>query len=225
VTRVLVVTGVELEARALARHLGLSAVAGAPWPHFTAGALTVACIGLRGSQLRARADRLAAFDVVLSAGTCGALDPKLDVGDLVVPEAVVDRRGGRWLAARLGPLARSGTLLSVDDVVATPAEKARLWLEIGAAAVDMESAAVLAWAVERGARGGVVRAVSDDAARAVPPALAAAIADDGRVRPLRAVTAALSRATTIGSLMELRAGTEAALRTVAAALARAVREA
>jgi hypothetical protein len=42
---------------------------------------------------------------------------------------------------------------------------------------------------------------------------------------LRAVTAALARATTISGLMELRAGTEAALKTVAAALATLAREA
>jgi len=46
-----------------------------------------------------------------------------------------------------------------------------------------------------------------------------AVGDDGRVRPLRAVSAALSRATALGDLLELRAGTEAALKTAAAALA------
>jgi len=39
------------------------------------------------------------------------------------------------------------------------------------------------------------------------------------VRPLRAVSAALSRATALGDLLELRAGTAAALKTAAAALA------
>jgi hypothetical protein len=45
------------------------------------------------------------------------------------------------------------------------------------------------------------------------------VSEDGRVRPLRAVTAALTGATALGDLLELRAGTEAALKTVAAALA------
>jgi len=61
--------------------------------------------------------------------------------------------------------------------------------------------------------------VSDDAERGIPAALAAAVSEDGRVRPLRAVTAALTRATALGDLLELRAGTGAALKSVAAALA------
>jgi hypothetical protein len=70
-----------------------------------------------------------------------------------------------------------------------------------------------------------VRAVSDDAERGIPAALAAAAGEDGRVRPFRAVTAALTRATALGDLLELRAGTEAALKTVAAALAALARSA
>ena len=224
-TRVLVLTAVEVEARGLARHLALPRIAESPWPHFAAGALQLACVGLRASQLRARAERLRAFDVVVSAGACGALAPELTVGDLVVPEVVVDRAGQRWPTARVRRLAATGTLLTVGEVVETPAQKSRLWLETGAKAVDMESALVLAWAAERGAPGAVIRAVSDSAERGIPAALAASVADDGRVRPLRAVTAALARATTIAGLMELRAGTEAALKTVAAALASLSREA
>jgi len=122
-------------------------------------------------------------------------------------------------------LPSAGTLLSIRDIIETPAEKSRLWLETGARAVDMESAAILTWAAERGAVGAVVRAVSDSADRGIPAAVAASVADDGRVSPLRAVTAALARATTISGLMELRAGTEAALKSVAGALAMLARDA
>jgi adenosylhomocysteine nucleosidase len=225
VTRVLVLTAVDVEARGLARHLGLDRIADSPWPHFAAGTVEVACVGLRASQLRLRAERLRRFDLVISAGACGALAPELIVGELVVPEVVVDRAGQRWPTARMRRLAAAGTLLSVGEVVETPAQKSRLWLETGARAVDMESAAILTWAAERGASGAVIRAVADSAARGIPAALAASVAADGRVRPLRAVTAALARATTISGLMELRAGTEAALKTVAAALATLAREA
>jgi hypothetical protein len=89
----------------------------------------------------------------------------------------------------------------------------------------MESAAILAWAAERGVVGAVIRAVSDSADRGIPAAVAASVADDGRVSPLRAVTAALARVTTITGLMELRAGTEAALKSVAGALATLARDA
>jgi adenosylhomocysteine nucleosidase len=224
VTRVLVLTAVDVETRGLARHLGLPRVADSTWPRFAAGALEIACVGLRASQLRARAEGLRPFDLVVSAGACGALAPELTTGALVVPEVVVDQGGGRWPAARMRPLPAAGTLVTVADVVATPAQKSRLWLETGARAVDMESAAILVWAAERGAPAAVVRAVADTAERGIPAALAASVADDGRVRPLRAVTAALARATSVSGLLELRAGTEAALKTVAAALATLARE-
>jgi uridine phosphorylase len=218
VTRVLVLTAVEVEARGLARHLGLSVVPGAPSPHFTGGVLELATIGLRGAYLAARAPQWRAADLVVSAGACGALAPALAVGALVVPEAVIGPDGRRWVAEPVPRLRAEGVLLTVTDVVESAAQKARLWMESGAAAVDMESAVILAWAQERGVPAAVVRAVSDDAERGVPAALAAAVGDDGRVRPLRAVAAALTRQTSVNALLELRAGTEAALRSVAGAL-------
>jgi hypothetical protein len=89
----------------------------------------------------------------------------------------------------------------------------------------MESAHVLTWAAGRGIPAAVVRGVSDGAERGIPAALAASVGDDGRVRPLRAVTAALARGTAFADLMELRAGTEAALKSVAGALATLARHA
>jgi uridine phosphorylase len=219
VTRVLVLTAVDVEARGLARHLGLSRLHPSSWPHFAGGALEIACVGLRASQLPIRAAELRACDVVISAGACGALAPGLGAGDLVVPELVVDSSGRRFTAAPLRRLPAAGTLLTVSDVVETAAQKSRLWLETGARAIDMESAHVLAWAAERGFSGAVIRGVSDGAERGVPAALAGSVGDDGRVRPLRAVTAALARGAAFADLVELRAGTEAALKSVAGALA------
>lgn len=218
-TRVLVLTAVDVEARGLARHLGLAPVPGAGSPHFAGGMLEIATIGLRGARLAARAPQWRAPDLVVSAGACGALAPALAVGALVVPTVVLGPGGGRWRTATLPRLPGEGALLTVTDVVESAAQKARLWMETGALAVDMESAAILAWAGERGVPAAVVRGVSDDAERGIPAALAAAVGEDGRVRPLRAVTAALTRATALGDLLELRAGTEAALRSVATALA------
>jgi len=218
VTRVLVLTAIEVEARGLARHLGLTVVPGAPSPHFTGGVLELATIGLRGAYLVARAPQWRPPDLVISAGACGALAPSLAVGALVVPSVVIGPGGQHWPAAPVPRLPAEGAMLTVTDVVESAAQKARLWMETGAAAVDMESATVMAWAHECGVPAAVVRAVSDDAERGVPAALAAAVGDDGRVRPLRAVAAALTRQTSVNALLELRAGTEAALRSVAGAL-------
>ena len=218
-TRVLVLTALDIEARGLARHLGLPPVPGARLAHFGNGILELAAVGLRAARLTERAVNWRARDLVISAGVCGALAPALSVGALVVPTVVLGPDGGRWMTASVPGLGANGALLTVGDVVESAAQKARLWMETGALAVDMESAPILAWARERGTPAAVVRAVADDAERGIPAALAAAVRDDGRVRPLRAVSAALSRATALGDLLELRAGTEAALKTAAAALA------
>ena len=223
-TRVLVLTAVDVEARGLARHLGLPRLRQSAWPHFAGGALEIACIGLRASQLATRAPALGTFDLVISAGACGALAPDLAAGDLVVPEIVVDAAGRRWPASPLRRFPAAGTLLTVSDVVETATQKSRLWLETGARAVDMESAPTLAWAAARGAPAAVIRAVSDGAERGVPAALAASVGDDGRVRPLRALTAALARRAAFGELVQLRAGSEAALKSVAGALATLARQ-
>jgi adenosylhomocysteine nucleosidase len=219
VTRVLVLTALDVEARGLARHLGLAPVPGAPSPHFIGGVLELAAIGLRGARLAARAAGWRTPELVVSAGACGALAPALAVGARVVPTVVLQGAAERWPTATLPRLSGDGALLTVGEVVESAAQKARLWMETGALAVDMESAAIMAWARERNVPAAVVRGVSDDAERGIPAALAAAVSEDGRVRPLRAVTAALTRATALGDLLELRAGTGAALKTVAAALA------
>ena len=221
--RVLVVTAVELEARALARQLGLVRVAGPDWPHFQGGALEIVCAGPRAAQLAPRALGVAPGTLVISAGVCGALSPDLVEGDLVVPEAVVTRLAERRATAAMPPLRRSGTLVTVDAVVATAEAKSRLWIETGALACDMESAPILDWAADHGLAGGVVRAVSDSASRGVPADLAAVVEPDGRVRTARAVRVVLSRPRAIADAMALRSGTTAALKSVAAALAKLAR--
>jgi adenosylhomocysteine nucleosidase len=224
VTRVLVLTAIDVEARGLARHLGLGAVPGSLFPHFRGGALELVTVGLRGARLVERAGAWRVPDFIVSAGVCGALAPALAVGALVVPTVVLAPDGVRWPTTTLARVSGDGALLTVAEIVESAAQKARLWMETGALAVDMESAPIMAWAQARGVRAAVVRGVADDAARGIPAALAAAVGEDGRVRPLRAVSAALARANALGDLLELRAGTEAALKTVAAALATLARD-
>ncbi len=217
-TRVAVFTAVDLEARSLARWLGLARVPGSDWPHYRAGALELVCVGLRASELEPRASRVAEPALVVSAGACGALSPGLAEGDLVVPETVVSPTGARYATAEVGSLRRAGTLVTVDEVVATPGAKARLWVETAALACDMESAAILEWARARGIPAVVIRAVSDTAVRGVPADLAAVVESDGRVRTIRAVRAVLARPRAFVDALTLRTGTNAALKAVARAL-------
>ena len=216
-TRLLVLTAVDLEARTLARHLGLASAGGA-WAHFSGGALEIMAIGLGACHLGSRARPPASSVLVVSAGVCGALAPELAIGALVVPEVVLGPDGRRRATAAVGGPRRHGTLLTVDRVLEDPAAKARRWLETGALAADMESAPILDWAAARGLRALVVRGVSDSAARGVPADLARVIHDDGRIHPMRAVSAMLARPRALADAVALRTATTAALKTVAAAL-------
>jgi uridine phosphorylase len=216
VKRLLVLTAIDLEARELARHLGLAAVPGSAWARFAGGALEIVAVGVGAGHLAARLAG-AAPSLLVSAGLCGALAPELPVGALVVPEAVLGPDGRRHATAEVAGLRRHGTLVTAERVLESAAAKSRLWLSTGALAVDLESAAVLDWAAGRALPATVVRGVSDPAARGVPADLARAV-HDGRVRPMRAVGAVLARPGALADAMALRAGTAAALRTVAGAL-------
>ena len=68
-----------------------------------------------------------------------------------------------------------------------------------------------------------LRGVSDAAGRGVPADLARVVGEDGRVHPMRAVTAVLARPRALADAMALRSGTAAALKTVAAALGKLTR--
>ena len=124
---------------------------------------------------------------VVSFGLCGALDPSVKVGDVVIGDAVAD--GGACFAAdpdwtaRIAaalPLARRGRFARADRPVASVAEKAALLQATGALAVDMESHVVARLAAAYGAPFVVVRGVSDGAGSALPHAAQVGLGPDGR---------------------------------------------
>ena len=216
-TRLLVLTAVDLEARTLARHLGLTHAGGAWW-HFSGGSFEIIAVGIGACHLETRAGTPAGRPLVVSAGACGALAPELAAGALVVPEAVLGPDGRRRATAIVTGPRRHGTLLTVDRVLEDAAAKARCWLETGALAADMESAPILDWAAARGLPALVVRGVSDPAARGVPADLARVVHEGGRIHPMRAVSAMLARPRALADAVALRTATTAALKTVAATL-------
>jgi adenosylhomocysteine nucleosidase len=222
---VLVLAALDVEARGLARHLGLPRAGGTTWPHYRGGALEIVGVGLGASQLRERVTGRPAPSLVVSAGACGALAPDLASGDLVVPEVVLGPGAARHLTDAAASLSCRGTLLSTGELVATPEAKARLWMQTGALAVDMESASVVQWARAHGLAVAVVRAVADTARAGVPADLAGLVEPGGRVRAGRALRAVLARPRAVADALALGRHTETALRAVAMALGRIARHA
>jgi adenosylhomocysteine nucleosidase len=227
---ILVLTAVELEARALARALSLPPLPSLSFPAFGRDSIRLAPVGLRAGLLVPRWTALVAASdrpLVVSAGVCGGLDPALRVGDLVLPDGVVSDAGVRLpvtgstaqrTAAAGGASPRGGVMLTSSRIVGTPEAKAALRAATGAVAVDMESAAILEAAAARGCSSLVVRAVSDDAREALPEELMRLMGADGRIRGGGIL--ALARPRVLGHALRLRRSTRQALASVADSLAR-----
>jgi adenosylhomocysteine nucleosidase len=234
---ILVLTAVELEARALARALRLPRLESFSFPVFGDARFRLAPVGLAASSLSARLPELLEgldHPLVISAGVCGALDPGVTLGSLILPETVIGPRGERYAATvahhRQHVAALSGhgmpfaigALATVAEVAATPEAKAKLRESTGAVAVDMESARILRAAAEAGCPALVLRGVSDDAGDSLSPELAALITAEGRVRKARAAETVLRHPSILPKALKLQRATRRALATVAAALQRAV---
>jgi len=124
---------------------------------------------------------------VISFGLCGALDPALKVGDIVVGAAVTGQEGAfqtdpDW-ASHLCSAIPGATLTGfaqAENPVAAAEEKAELRRVTGAGAVDLESYLVGRLARWFGVPFAVLRAVSDDASRTLPHAARVGLGKDGR---------------------------------------------
>ena len=124
---------------------------------------------------------------VVSFGLCGALDPGLKVGDLLLADAVADaddsyEADAAWTAriAAVVPNAKVGRFARAEQPVASVADKSALRERTGAIAVDLESFTVARLARWFGVPFVVVRAVSDAASRALPHAAQVGLGADGR---------------------------------------------
>ena len=98
-------------------------------------------------------------DAMISTGLCGALDPALRVGDIVVAPGVAIETQAAYVR---------GAVHSIDHVAVTSLEKRTLRNASGAIAVDMEAAAVARKAVEWNLSFLCIRAVSDRAGETLP---------------------------------------------------------
>jgi adenosylhomocysteine nucleosidase len=225
----LILTGVELEARALARALDLPRLPSFPFPAFGRPSIRIAPVGvgalLCDSRWAALLDGLP-HPLVVSAGVCGGLDPRLGVADLVIPERVLGPTGelhALGSAAHRAAVARAGAcaglLVTTREVVSTPTAKAALHAASGAVAADMESAFILARAAASGCAALVVRAVSDPADESLPLELVRLVAPAGGLRLVRALALVGARPALVPRAVALRHRTHRALRAVAPALA------
>jgi adenosylhomocysteine nucleosidase len=111
----------------------------------------------------AAAERALALDVdwVMVVGIAGGVDQSLTIGDVVVPEVLIDRRDGRSYRQRtLGDITPRGVISCGDDLITDPDAIAAM-AEEGVLAVEMEGAAVAAVCEEAETPWSVFRGISD----------------------------------------------------------------
>lgn len=151
---------------------------------------------------------------LISFGLAGGLDPALRPGALVVPRQVwIERRMvdtdpalSDWLGGA------EGSVMACERVAATVRDKAALWRETGAAAIDLETASVIRVAQARGLRFAALRAICDPAERALPRAALIALARDGSINVLRVLTSLGRHPSQLGGLLALAFNAAAARR-------------
>jgi adenosylhomocysteine nucleosidase len=132
---------------------------------------------------------------IINTGFCGALDPSLRIGDIVV-----------WGNVPCNSHFASGEISSSDHVVVTAEEKRRLREKTGAIAAEMEAGAVKKTADKWGVPFYCVRAVSDTADEDMPLDFNSYRDAEGRFSLPRIALAAMSRPfTRIPALRRLEA--------------------
>ena len=193
---ILIFTAVELEAKSVARALGIKAPSlGRPTEGHVAGCrvilhlIGIAAVGL--PPLEAGED----CRWVNMAGLAGGLDPALEIGEIVVegcPDALRTRFG-----------CRHGRMHTAAEIIAVPAEKAALFRSTTALAVEMENARVRRWADQAGLSFIGIRAISDRADQTLEPAILRLVNDRGRPHAAKMAAALVRQPSLAPALVRL----------------------
>jgi nucleoside phosphorylase len=127
---------------------------------------------LAAAQAAERVLAAGEIDHMLVVGIAGGIGASVQIGDLVVPERVLDlASSAEHRPAGLGGAAPRGTLATADGLIVDPAFFEQL-AQRGVIAIDMETSAVAAVCERRGCPWSVYRAISD---RAGDPGVDAAV--------------------------------------------------
>ena len=223
------VVGIVCALASEARHLGPTVRLQVPSLASLADGTLVAVTGMGSSAAAAGSRALieAGATALASWGMAGGLDPTLDAGAILLPTEVVgsDRQtfntAPAWRDRLSGAVAafapvRSGRLLTTPRAIGSVADKAELFRATGAAAVDMESAAVGEVAARHQLPFIAVRVVVDSATDVLPRAVTAAADNEGHLQIWRLIGALALAPNELAPLIRLARRYRAANRSLAA---------
>ncbi len=188
--------------------------------------LALSGIGRVAAAAAAQALVDAGVSALMTFGLAGGLDPALKTGSVVIPCELLAADGARYVAFRawreqvaaaVSPLCAvtEGNLLTSSHAIETPADKAAAFRATGAAAVDMESAAVAQIAAKHNLPFIAVRVIVDTAADMLPGAVVAA-SRAGRVQFARLIGGLILAPREIASLIRLARRYRIAMRSLRA---------
>lgn len=166
------------EAEPLARALGLRPLCAARFEGTVGGRnVALAKIGAGPAAAAASLSKLGSaedYEMVISVGLAGALQPGMASGDLVLDIQGADSElppAARELATELGIPFHFGRIIHSDEVLADPLKKRTLGQARRASAVDMESGPIRDWASRYGVPSLTVRVVLDGIEDRIPAAM------------------------------------------------------
>ena len=146
---------------------------------FERDSTVVICGGIGSEAARRAAEATFNFyhpALILSVGFAGALDPTLKVGNIFQPRFVIDVKEGSRVETRAG----TGMLLTISGIAGAE-QKAKYLKDYGAAAIDMEAAAVARTAQLHSIPFMAVKAISDEYNFDLPP-MDGFVTPDGQFR-------------------------------------------
>jgi nucleoside phosphorylase len=226
--RVAVLAPMRAELHPLLHRLGLPrARAGDAHRGALAGIeVTAATAGVGTASAAGAAERIldaAGPDHLVIVGIAGAIGRALRIGDLVVPERVIDLASdSEHRPSPLGDEVARGTLVTSDRLIADPREIAEL-ARRGAVAIDMETAAIAAVCERRSCPWSVFRAISDRAGEGgADESVLGLLGPDGEPDLAALARLLLAAPRRVAQLLRLARGLRLATRTAAAAAARAI---
>jgi adenosylhomocysteine nucleosidase len=224
---ILNVVGIVCALAAEARHLGPTTSGQAVTSLADGTLLAVSGMGGAAAARGARSLIDAGATALASWGMAGGLDPALAAGAIFLPSEVIAADGTaiptalHWrerlseAIAAHRPVAH-GKLLTSPRAIGSVADKAALFRETGAAAVDMESLAVAEVARTRELPFIAVRVIVDRAGDALPQAVTAAADSAGHLHLWRLIGALARAPSDLAPLIRLARRYRAASRSLAA---------
>jgi adenosylhomocysteine nucleosidase len=211
-----IVVATTAEARSLTKHPLVSSHA----------ILQISGIGTKRAHLAATTLLEKGATSLLSWGSAGGLIPGLSPGSLVLPKNIIAVDGSvyfvnapwhRGLCTQMtGEVnLHEGSLAESMAILTSPSEKAMLFQQTGAIAVDMESATVAAEAQRAGVPFMAIRAVADPVGMTLPQSALASLDELGKLRLLELLKALAKNPVELFALVRLGRNFRAAQSTLA----------